>query len=110
MVFIATDSLSLRKLPRIYHILPNVTAIFTHILPFYNKGVCQRPNVDDKIEVFLLFLKKLVQDGDSELRMQNTGDRIQEKNKAKVKRKHPCFAENRDSKNQRIRNFLTTKA
>jgi len=44
-------------------------AIRGHILPFYNKGVCQRPNVDDKIEIFLIFFKKTGQNVDSGLRM-----------------------------------------
>ncbi len=45
-------------------------AIRAHILPFYNKGVCRRPNVDNKIEISLKKCK--------EMKKQHSGDRIQD--------------------------------
>jgi len=69
----ATDSLSLGKLSETYRIIPGLPAIFTHILPFYNKGVCRTPNVGAKMEQIL---KKVKKDEETVFRSQKAGFRM----------------------------------
>ena len=52
---------------------------FLLTLSFYNKGVCQRPNVDNKIGFSFFLLKTISQSVDSEFIMRIAGEKKREK-------------------------------